>query len=262
MAVEKTVGKTIIVYYSTIPDSVALLHALADAPLIPGEGRGGIRMLQIHGQRLVARKYTHGGLFRMVTGDLFLDRRRATREAEIMDYLRETGFPAVRPFCAIAERRRFGWRLHLATFLEEGVVDLLKVLQSSSRKERLRIAQGLAGAFWKLALAGVYHPDLHPRNVLVTPEKRLVFLDFDRASRKVIGRKDARSMFRRLGRFVEKMEKQGQLRATTLEKALFLRTYARLSGMDMTEELAKPFFGAGAVKRIGWFVESALYGKR
>ncbi len=262
MAVEKSVGKTIIVYYSTVADPVAFLRTVADAPLVSGEGRGGIKMVDVDGCKLVVRKYTHGGLFRMITGDLFFDRRRATREAEIMNYLRERDFPAVKPFCAIAERRKPGWRLHLATVLEEGAVDLLRALGSSSGRERLRIAESLARAFWELTRAGVYHPDLHLRNVLVTPEGGLVFLDFDRASRRAIGRRDVRSMLRRLGRYAEKMEKQGLLRVTNPEKALFMRTYARLSGMDLTEELAKPSFASGAAKRIGWAVESILYGKR
>jgi 3-deoxy-D-manno-octulosonic acid kinase len=261
MVVEKTIGNTVIVYYSAVPDSVTLLHSLALAPLIPGEGRSGIKLIEIGGRRLVARKYTHGGLFRMISGDLFTDRSRATREAEIMNYLRERGFPAVEPFCAIAERRNFGWRLHLVTVLQENAVDLLRESQSSSRKERLRTARGLGRALWDLVRAGVYHPDLHLRNVLVTQERSLVFLDFDRATRKAISERDLRSMFGRLNRFVEKMEKHGYLRVTNLEKALFVRTYARLSGVDMTKELAAPSFTSHVISRIGWAVESVLYKK-
>ena len=69
------------------------------------------------------------------------------------------------------------------------------------------------------------------------------------------------SMFRRLGRFVDKMERQGQFSATGLEKTLFLKTYARLSGTDLTQRLAGSARRAGVRYRVGWFIESLFYGK-
>ena len=87
MAVQKTIGKFTITYYSSVLDPAAFLHSLGEAPVIPGEGRGGIKIVEADGQKLVARKYTHGGLFRAFTGDLFLDRRRAFAEAGIMSLL-------------------------------------------------------------------------------------------------------------------------------------------------------------------------------
>jgi 3-deoxy-D-manno-octulosonic acid kinase len=262
MAVHKTVEQVTIVYYASVQEPAPFLRALADAPVIPGAGRGGIKIIEVGGRKLVARKYAHGGLFRMFTGDLFLDRRRAVEEAEVMNYLREKDFPVVTPFCVVAEKRAFAFRLHLVTVLEEGAVDLLRQLGISPRRQRLRIAKQFAEALRRLEQAGVFHPDLHLRNVLLTPEGKLVFLDFDRARRKAIGRRDMESMFRRLGRFVDKMEREGQFSATGLEKALFLRTYARLSGTDLTQRLARSTRRAGLRHRVGWFIESLLYGKR
>jgi hypothetical protein len=66
-------------------------------------------------------------------------------------------------------------------------------------------------------------------------------------------------MFGRLGRFVDKMDRQGRFSATGLEKALFLRTYARLSGVDLTKSLADSATRTGVRHRIGWFIESLLY---
>jgi tRNA A-37 threonylcarbamoyl transferase component Bud32 len=262
MTTQQTVGKFTVVYYSSAPDPVAFLRTLADAPVIPGQGRGGISMIEAEGQKLVARKYIHGGLFRILTGDLFLKRRRATAEADIMNYLGNAGFPVVKPFSVVTERRSFAWRLHLVTILEEGAVDLLRQFPSLSQRRRLRIVTQLAESLWRLQQAGVYHPDLHLRNVLVATDGRLVFLDFDRALRKTIGRKEMKSMFLRLGRFVDKMERQGRFSVSVLEKALFLRSYARLSGEDLTHELAESARRASFRHRIGWFIESLLYGDR
>jgi tRNA A-37 threonylcarbamoyl transferase component Bud32 len=198
----------------------------------------------------------------MFTADRFWSGRRAIAEGEIIEYLRTVGFPVVRPSCVVIEKRAVTCRLHLITFLEEGAVDLLQQLRASSPRQRRRIARGLGEAFWLLERAGVFHPDLHLRNVMTTPDNRLVFLDFDRARRKQIGHKDALWMFRRLGRFVDKMERRGDLSITGVEKALFLRTYARLSGYDPTGEMARSARRDRLRYRVGWLVESLLYGKK
>ena len=114
---------------------------------------------------------------------------------------------------------------------------------------------------WMLKQADVYHPDFHLRNVLVTPGSKLVSLDFDRARRRPVNDEDMKSMFRRLGRFADKMVRQGLLDTDDQEKALFLRTYARLSGVDLTEDLAATARRNSYLNRLGWFVESLFYGR-
>ena len=68
---------------------------------------------------------------------------------------------------------------------------------------------------------GIYHPDLHLQNVLVTKVGDLVFLDFDRAHRKVVTKKDMESMFWRLNRFAEKKEIAGELAVTMRKRRSF-----------------------------------------
>lgn len=262
MVTEKRIGSFTIICYSPVRDPVGLLRVMADAPVIPGKGRGGIKTIEVDGQKLLARQYTHGGLFRMFTGDRFLGGRRAVAEAEITEYLHRCGFPVVKPFCVVIERRALTCRLHLVTFLEEGAVELLQRTRESSAKQRLRIARRLGESFYRLERAGVFHPDLHLRNVIATSDGRLVFLDFDRARRKAVGPKDVLWMLKRLGRFVDKMERQGQLSATPLERALFLKAYARLSDYDPTPELRGSADRDALRHRIGWLMESLLYGKR
>jgi 3-deoxy-D-manno-octulosonic acid kinase len=262
MAVEKKTGRFTVISCAPVQDEAALLRRLAAAPVIAGKGRAGIRTIEIDGHRLVARQYTHGGLFRIFTGDRFFGGRRAIAEAEITEYLYRCGFPIVKPFCVVTERRVLTRRLYLVTFLEEGAVDLLQHIREASSKQRLRIARRLGEAFWRLERAGVFHPDLHLRNVVITGDGRLVFLDFDRARRRAIGRKDMQWMFKRLGRFVDKMERQGEFSATGLEKAVFLRAYARLAHYDPTADMARSAERDHLRHRMGWLLESLLYRKR
>ena len=141
-----------------------------------------------------------------------------------MLYLRERGFPAAAPFAAVIEKLFILRRLYLITFFEEGAAVLLDYLQTCEKRERMRVAVRLAELLWGLHEAGVHHRDLHLRNVLVTRENRLILLDFDRAVKKPLSPGDVESMVRRLGRFTEKMEKQGRLSLSVMEKSLFLRS--------------------------------------
>lgn len=258
-AVVKQAGRHYFFYYASFVEPARLMKGMLQSPPIAGQGRGGIRIFEAGGLKLVARKYMHGGLFRVLTGDLFLRRERATNEAEILVYLGERGIPVVAPFCAIIERLFIFKRLYLITVLEEGSITLLEYLEHSGRKRRLRAIRNLATLVWELERAGVYHPDLHLGNVLVQRDGSLIFLDFDRARRKPMHATDVESMLLRLGRFVGKMERHGRLSLKEDEKALFFRAYARLSGQDLMKRLEAAMKTKRFLHRIGWFVESVVY---
>ncbi|OPY75557.1 MAG: 3-deoxy-D-manno-octulosonic acid kinase [Syntrophorhabdus sp. PtaU1.Bin050] len=260
--IKKQWGRFTLFYYSSFVDPASLVRWLSDSQIVAGKGRGGIRLIETEGPRLAVRKYLHGGLFRALTRDLFLNQGRVTAEAEVLVYLRDKGFPVVAPFAGIVEKLPFFRKLYLVTVFEEDVISFLEYLQQSGRRQKLRIVQKLARLMWQLEKEGVYHPDLHLRNVLVTKENELILLDFDRARRKTINPGDMRRMFRRLGRFTEKMERRGQLTVGRMEKALFLRTYARLSGVDMARTMEAEEKTRGYLHRAGWFMESVLYGAR
>jgi len=187
---EKRIGRFSLFCYAPLSDPPSFMQALGNAPVIQGKGRGGIKIVEAGGMKLVARKYVHGGLFRSFTRDVFVGEGRAVCEAEIMAFLRGKGVPVVQPFCAVIERRPLFKRLHLVTILQEDTVNLLEYLDGSTEKQRMRIARKLAQLLWLLQQAGVFHPDLHLGNVLVTPDKTLVFVDFDRARRKTVKRGD------------------------------------------------------------------------
>ena len=255
-------GRFTLVYYVSFAASDALLRDLRGSSLIADRGRGGIKVIETEGQKLAVRAYRHGGLFRRLTGPFFLNAGRATSEAEIMLYLRERGFPAAAPFAAVIEKLFIFRRLYLITLFEEDAAALLDYLQTCKERERMRVAVRLAELLWGLHQAGVYHRDLHLRNVLVTRENRLILLDFDRAAKKPLTPDDVESMVRRLGRFTGKMEKQGRLSLSVMEKTLFLRRYARLSGCDMTEKMRRGRTARGLLHRVGWFVESLLFGNK
>ena len=248
-------------YYGKEMDTDLLVRRLLEAPVEAKKGRGGIRLLGMGEKRLVCRQYLHGGLFRALTKDLFLSDRRCRREAEILAYLGRQGFPVAEAVCALSENRGLTKRLYLVTGLIEDSQDLLDYLNQSGPRQRLRTIKRFAQLLWRLEQAGIFHPDLHLNNVLVTPKKELLFLDFDKACRKAITEKDVESMLWRLARFADKMAKQGTFRAQQREKMLFLRTYERLSGHGIVAVMEKKSVRKGLLHKIGWAVESFLYGR-
>jgi 3-deoxy-D-manno-octulosonic acid kinase len=262
MANQQQVGRTTLTFFSSLREPSSFLRDLSRGVIIPGKGRGSIQVFRSEELKLASREYRHGGLFRAFTGARFLSAQRAIDEADVMAYLRDSGFPVIAPFCVIAEKGRLFTRLHLVTVYEENKGDLLDCLKAASPRDRLRFARKLAEAMVLLERAGVYHPDLHLRNVLVNPRGELVFLDFDRAGRQEVAEADMIAMFRRLARFADKMEKQGQLHSTARERALFLRVYSRRSGKSVTPSMVTSEGRRGTMNRFGWFIESLFYGKQ
>ncbi len=247
-------------YAEPVPAS-DLVEKMLKAPALAHEGRAGIRIFDVAGRRLACRKYTHGGLFRALTGDLFFSAARSSKEAEVMLALKRSGFPVVMPFATIMEVGALRKRLYLCTVFEEGAMNLLEYFNRSGIKLRLRAVKRFAELLWQLERSGVFHPDLHLKNVLITAGGEMLFLDFDKASSRPITHKDMESMFWRLARYVDKMQRLGQMRVDDLEKALFLRTYERLSKRSITGEMQKQLRRKSLLHKAGWFVESLFYGK-
>jgi len=255
-------GKFTFLYFSSFAEPAGLMRKVRESQVIAHRGRGGIRVIELDGRKLVVRAYRHGGLFRAFTGAFFLDQERVISEAEVMAYLRESGVPVAAPFAAVIERTFLLKRLYLLTIFEKDAVSLLEYLKNNRKRERRRAIRAFADLLWRLEQAGVYHRDLHLQNVLVDRRGRLMLLDFDRAVRKTLLRKDVESMVRRLCRFAEKMERRGRLDTDGIEKALFIRAYSRLSGYDIQGSISSSRVVRSWLHRLGWLFESFLFGDR
>jgi RIO-like serine/threonine protein kinase len=226
------------------------------------KGRGGLKILNIDGRLFACRKYMHGGIWRAFTKDLFLNEKRALNELEIISYLKENHFPVVEPIGTLVGEDFPFTKPHIITEFEENISDLLEFIKVATSKQRLRAIRDLARFIWRLENLSIYHPDLHLRNVLVKEGGKLIFLDFDKAFMKNITRRDVETMLWRLNRFVQKWEHKGYLQISALERLIFLKTYSRLAGYNLAEEMAKKVRSKNMLSRFGWFVESILYGKR
>jgi len=252
-------GSFVVTYRQEVIDSAFVIKQLSNPRDTIKKGRGEIKILSAGDKLLACRRYIHGGLLRGITGDTFFREKRASAEFEITMFLEENGFPVVRPCGYITKNNLCTKDLYFLTFFEENALDLLEFLKSARRKERLRIIKSLARFLFEMGKLGIYHPDLHLQNVLVTKATGLLFLDFDRAYRKVVTKKDMENMFWRLNRFAEKKEKAGELTVTAEEKTLFLRTFEQLSGLHIMKDMAPQLGSKRLFYKLGWFLESFLY---
>jgi hypothetical protein len=255
----RKLGNLTIHYYGRPVEPEQLIGALREAQAVDHLGRGGIKIASVDGKRLASRKYLHGGLLRLITQDRFFSGKRCEAEAETLNYLRGKDFPVVTPFATMVEKRFVVYRLHILTVFEEGSVNLLDYLKAAGHRDRMAILGGFVHLFCRLQNQGIYHPDLHIANVLVASTGKLLFLDFDRAERRTLSKRDKESMLWRLWRHIIKMERLGQLTLDAKEKSHLLNTYTRVSGIDAEMVVGRKARKGSRVHRVGSVVESILY---
>ena len=258
---KETYGRLSVYFPGKPTDASRIVSRLHDAPVVGGKGRGGIRVIRDGDKVIASRKYLHGGLLRAITGDIFFSEGRALKELAVTRFLVEKGFPVVEPFAVAVEQGTIKKHLYFLTRFEEGAMDLLDFLNQAGPRARLKMIGRLARCLFSLGKLGVFHPDLHLNNILITREGEMRFLDFDKARLGRLDRDDMTRMFWRLDRFAEKMARKGHVTVSPKEKIFFLRVYGRLSGYDMVAEMKKEEKQKRASYRIGWFLDKLLYGR-
>jgi 3-deoxy-D-manno-octulosonic acid kinase len=169
------------------------------------------------GQRMVIRRYSHGGWLRFLTRDLYLFGSRSFQELGLIEEIRSSGIPTVRPIGAIhASIFPFFYKAYFLSLQIPGAEDLthylLKIRSHPSRYqiiEKRKIIHDVAILIRHFHREGFYHGDLQLKNILVA-EDRPLLIDFDRSYRKkVLTLKERIDNLLRLNRSVEKWKRLG-----------------------------------------------------
>jgi 3-deoxy-D-manno-octulosonic acid kinase len=162
---------------------VQLLRAGCDArvPMALG-GRSQACVYTVEGLgRVFVKYYSHGGLLRSLTGGRFLGTGsvRSCVEFEMLERVRSFGVNAPQPI-AIIKR---GALLYNTWLVMEELVDArnLVEIQLDDMDGVHRAMNALAEQVRLLVRNRILHVDLHPGNVLVTPDGRVHVVDFDKA---------------------------------------------------------------------------------
>jgi 3-deoxy-D-manno-octulosonic acid kinase len=145
-------------------------------------GRSRSTVMDIDGLgRVFVKHYSHGGLLRALTGGRFLALGvpRSQVEFEMLERVRQLGVHAPQPY-AFIKRGSFVYGTWLVMEELSGSRNLVEV-QKEDSDELHRVMTALGEQMVILIQNRIFHVDLHPGNVLVTPTGMVHIVDFDKA---------------------------------------------------------------------------------
>lgn len=210
-------------FFKTRLQTTQYLQGRTPHPVIPLED----------GRRMVIRKYSHGGLLRFLSRDLFLSETRSIRELILTEEIRSAGIPTVQPVGAIHQWVYWPfYRAYLLTLEMSMAKNLIQYLDEAGstpplenllhKRKTIRKAGLLLRQFHQ---KGFYHRDLQLKNLLVLGDQVLI-IDFDRSYRKAsLSTSERLNNLLRLHRSAEKWRHFG-LPITRTDSLRFLKAYA------------------------------------
>ena len=218
-------------------------------------------------KRMVLRQYSHGGLLRAVTGNLYLFGARSFRELALTEEIRHCSVPTIPSIGAIHHSVFFPF--YQAYFLSTEIPRALDLIQYFSqigahpspegislRRKTIRSVGLLIRQFHR---AGFFHGDLQLKNILVAEDQPLL-IDFDRSYRKsILSVKERMKNLLRLNRSVEKWRRRG-LPITRTDRWRFFLAYAGDDKKirEAMEKTRRTYSLRFLFYRFGWAAEKIL----
>jgi 3-deoxy-D-manno-octulosonic acid kinase len=148
-------------------------------------GRAAHPVVRLSGGELaLLRGFRRGGLLRYLNRDRYFVGHRAWAELRATEHARRGGVRAPVVLAAVERPQRVGYTASLATLWIEDAVDLLLWLAAGDAGAGALALREFGRQVGRMHAAGVAHPDLTLRNVLVRGSARdleVYLLDFDRA---------------------------------------------------------------------------------
>ena len=204
-----------------------------------------LSVLLNNGEKMVVRHYSHGGLLRFLTRDLYLSGSRSFEELALTEEIRSAGISTVQPVGAVHHRvLPFFYKAYFLSLEVPDGEDLahyfLKIGSQPSREilaEKRRTIHSVGLLVRQFHRAGFFHRDLQLKNILVAGD-RPHLIDFDRSYRKkVLTLRERINNLLRLNRSVEKWKRFG-LPLTRTDRWRFFLAYSE-GDPDVRETLKK-----------------------
>ncbi len=169
-----------VIYKSAIPGLKDMLHVRS--PLGEDSLLRGRSMIRIIKPDLVVRTLMHGGFFRKITGKNFVSPARTLREMMISSFLVSHGVRTPEILGSRILERGFFCNIDVVSRLVPDSNDLLAYLESD-RNDSRQVLMDAGKIIRILHDLGVYHADLHIKNMLIDGSSFLWILDLDKAYR-------------------------------------------------------------------------------
>jgi 3-deoxy-D-manno-octulosonic acid kinase len=191
-----------VIHRSSLPE----LHYFAGVKGPLGEkssltGRSPIRTIE---PNMVIRTLLHGGFFRHITGNNFLTPARTIRELAISNYLALHGIKTPDILAVRIQKKGIFCNIEVISRLVPDSIDLLTYLEKP-RGDGKDIIMNAGMLINRIHNLGVYHADLHVKNLLLDSSRSIWVLDLDKAYRL----KNLPSFLKRLNikRFIRSLKK-------------------------------------------------------
>ncbi|ODS34324.1 MAG: KDO kinase (2-keto-3-deoxy-D-manno-octulosonic acid) [Candidatus Scalindua rubra] len=206
-------------------------------------------MKSLNNESFVVRDYWHGGLFGKILRDLFWQTLRPLRELSICEVASKSGINTTEVI-AIVKNNIIGplYKCQLVSKEISNAIDLIELLLHPENSHLLvrkrQIISKLAKAIKDMHDAGIYHADLHLKNILIQSTEggsiNVYIIDLDKSKQyEKIGLHRRMKNIMRLDRSLEKfrrnvsnrkdLHESYQFPLTNADKMRFLREYIKLS---------------------------------
>lgn len=249
-------------------------------------GRGTYLTLPVSGsnrERFIIRNYRHGGFFGKLLGGIFYNEKRPINEVAVNEIALQKDVPSAE-VVAVIKRRLWGL-FYKADFISKEIpdaVDLIQLITESSlifiQRFKKPIILVLVRLLRNMHDAGIFHADLHLKNILVkrkkTGEFHAYIIDLDKSvvTEKLDIDKRMKNLLR-LERSVEKLrwlsrrtntslnQKIGLL--STTDKIRFLKSYMHCGTALDTDwkKLVRQHHSRHAIHKLWWRI-SRLFNRR
>jgi tRNA A-37 threonylcarbamoyl transferase component Bud32 len=174
-----------------------------------------ILMESLNNESFVVRDYWHGGLFGKILRDFFWDRLRPLKELSICEVASKSGVKTTEVI-AIVKNKIMGplYKCQLVSKEITCAIDLMVLLLNPEKiqfvAQKRQIINKVAKAVKEMHDAGIYHADLHLKNILVQfaegRDVNVYIIDLDKSKqREKISIYKRMKNIMRLDRSVEKM---------------------------------------------------------
>jgi serine/threonine protein kinase len=227
-------------------------------------------MDSLENEVLVVRDYVHGGFFGKILRDYLWQRLRPFRELSVCEIANERHILTTE-IIAIVMKNIVGplYKCKLVSKEITDTVDLMELLLRSDKNsllaEKRQIISEVAKAIKEMHDVGIYHADLHLKNILIQPTGNGTFkvyiIDLDKSRQfDEIGLNRRRKNILRLDRSFEKFKRNASdrkaLPVTNTDKMRFLREYIRTDSesKENLKSYLKTYQTTHKLHRFWWLV--------
>jgi 3-deoxy-D-manno-octulosonic acid kinase len=189
-------------------------------------GRSPLRFIE---PDMVVRTLMHGGLFRHITGKRFLSPNRTIRELKVSAYLAAHGIRTPEILAVRLIRTGLFYSIDVVSHFIPDSMDLLVHLEEG-HTDSLELIKKSGSLIRSIHDLGVYHADLHVKNLLLANSGNLWVLDLDKAYQFALLPEFMKRMnLKRFMRSIKKWQTKGRIHLPDEWASSFLEGYNGIS---------------------------------